>query len=177
MILKTHNKRVKQLSDFLVALKNAKSRTMNLIDSGQVTDTSKWFELSSSSSRGRTYRVEIKETINCSCKFFSQKNTPCKHILYTYLNVLSVCQSSHLLQQVYQTKSELLNIFHQKFPIWNENINLTNRAILQSTSILTRMAILPQENVLLNQSLPANAFMPEPQNDPYWPLKRNREYI
>ena len=33
------------------------------------------------------------------------------------------------------------------------------------------MAILPQENVFLNQSLPANAFMPEPQNDPYWPLK------
>ena len=111
------NKRVKQLSDFLVALKNAKSRTMNLIDLGQVTDTSKWFELSSSSSRGRTYRVEIKETINCSCKFFNQSNTPCKHILYTYLNVLSVYESSHLLQQVYRTKNELLNILHQKFPI------------------------------------------------------------
>ena len=46
------NKRVKRSSDFLVALKNAKSSKVNLIDSGQVTDTSSWFELSSSSSRG-----------------------------------------------------------------------------------------------------------------------------
>ena len=102
---------------------------MNLIDLGQVTDTSRWFELSSSSSRGRTYRVEIKETVNCTCEFFNQKNTPCKHILYVYLNVLNVCESSHLLQQVYLTKNELLNIFHQKVPISNENIKLTSRAI------------------------------------------------
>ena len=33
------NKRVKRSSDFLVALKNEKSSTMNLIDLGQVTDT------------------------------------------------------------------------------------------------------------------------------------------
>ena len=144
---------------------------MNLIDLGQVTDTSRWFELSSSSSRGRTYRVEIKETVNCTCEFFNQKNTPCKHILYVYLNVLNVCESSHLLQQVYLTKNELLNIFHQKVPISNENIKLIN-AILQSTSTLTRMAVPPQENVPLNQSLPAKPFMPEPQNDPYWLLKR-----
>ena len=145
---------------------------MNLIDLGQVTDTSRWFELSSSCSRGRTYRVEIKETVNCTCEFFNQKNTPCKHILYVYLNVLNVCESSHLLQQVYLTKNELLNIFHQKVPISNENIKLTNRAILQSTSTLTRMAVPPQENVPLDQSLPAKPFMPEPQNDPYWLLKR-----
>ena len=88
------------------------------------------------------------------------------------MNVLYVCESSHLLQQVYLTKNELLNIFHQKVPISNENIKLTNRAILQSTSTLTRMAIPPQENVPLNQSLPAKPFMPEPQNDPYWLLKR-----
>ena len=34
------------------------------------------------------------------------------------------------------------------------------------------MAVPPQENVPLNQSLPAKPFMPEPQNDPYWLLKR-----
>ena len=78
---------------------------MNLIDLGQVTYTSRWFELSNSSSRGRTYRVEIKETVNCTCEFFNRKNTPCKHILYVYLNVLNVSESSHLLQQVYLTKN------------------------------------------------------------------------
>ena len=163
--------RNKRLSDFLVALQNTKNSTMNLIDLGQVTDTSRWFELSSSSSRGRTYKVEIKETVNCTCEFFNQKNTPCKHILYVHLNVLNVCESSYLLQQVCLTKNELLNIFHQKVPISNENIKLIN-AILQSTSTLTRMAVPPQENVPLNQSLPAKPFMPEPQNDPYWLLKR-----
>ena len=110
---------------------------MNLIDLGLVTDTSRWFELSSSSSRGRIYRVEIKETVNCTCEFFNQKNTPCKHILYAYLNVLTVCESSHLLQQLYLTKNELQKIFHQKVTISNESIKLTNRAILQSTSALT----------------------------------------
>ena len=92
------NKRVKRSSDFLVALKNAKSSTMNLIDLGQVTDSSRWFGLSSSVSRGRIYRVEIKETVNCTCEFFNKKNTACKHILYVYLNILNVCVSSHLLQ-------------------------------------------------------------------------------
>ena len=85
---------------------------------------------------------------------------------------MNVCESSHLLQQVYLTKNELLNIFHQKVPISNENIKLTNRAILQSTSTLTRMAVPPPKNVSLNQSLPAKPFMPELQNDHYWLLKR-----
>ena len=168
------NKRVKRSSDFLVAFKNGS--TMNLIDLGLVTDTSRWFELSSSSSRGRTYRVEIKETVNCTCEFFNQKNTPCKHILYAYLNVLTVCESSHLLQQLYLTKNELQKIFHQKVTISNESIKLTNRAILQSTSALTWMVVPPQENVLLNQSLPAKPFMPEPQNDSCWLLKRKGIY-
>ena len=145
---------------------------MNLVGLGQVTDTSRWFELSSSSSRVRTYKVEIKETVNCTCEFFNQKNTPCKHIRYVHLNVLNVCESSYLLQQVCLTKNELLNIFHQKVPISNENIKLTNRAILQSTSTLTRMAVPPQKNVPLNQSLPAKPLMQEPQNDPYWVLRR-----
>ena len=87
------NKRVKRSREFLVALKNSRSSTMNVIDLRQVTDTSRWFELSSSSSRGRTYRVEIKETVNCTCEFFNQKITPCKHILYVYLNVFNVCES------------------------------------------------------------------------------------
>ena len=70
------------------------------------------------------------------------------------------------------TKNELLNIFHQKVPISNENIKLTNGAILQSTSTLTRMTVPPQENVPLNQYLPAKPFMQRPPNDPYSLLKR-----
>ena len=34
------------------------------------------------------------------------------------------------------------------------------------------MAVPPQENVPLKQSLLAKPFMLEPQNDPYWLLKR-----
>ena len=66
----------------------------------------------------------------------------------------------------------MVNIFHQKVPISNENIKLTDRAIFQSTSRVTRMAVPPQENVPLNQSLPVKPFMPEPQKNPYWLLKR-----
>ena len=47
--------------------------------------------------------------------------------------------------------NELLNIFHQKVPVSNENIKLTNRVILQPASTLTRMAVPPQENVPLNK--------------------------
>ena len=38
------------------------------------------------------------------------------------------------------------------------------------------MVVPPQENVLLNQSLPAKPFMPEPQNDSCWLLKRKGIY-
>ena len=46
--------------------------------------------------------------------------------------------------------------------------------ILQATATLTRMAVPPKENISLNQSLQVKTFMPEPQSNPYWLLKRTR---
>ena len=135
----------------------------------------KW-ELLRSSSRERTYWVEIRDTVNCTCEIFHQKKTPCKHILYVYLNVLNVWESSHLLQQVHLTKHVLQHIFHQKVSISNEN-KITNPVILPSTSTLTRMAVPRQKNVPLNQSLPAKPLIPEPQNDPYWLLKGSMSWM
>ena len=145
---------------------------MNLIDLGQVTDTLRWFELSISSSRGRTYRVEIKETINCTFEFFNLKNTPCKHILYVYLNVLNVSESSYLLQPLYLTKKRVAKYFPSKSSYLKRKYKTNRSCDSPITSTLTQMAVPPQENVPLNQSLPAKPFMPEPQNDPYLLLKR-----
>ena len=37
-----------------------------------------------------TERVEIKETVNCTCEVLIKKNTPCKRIFYVYLNLLNL---------------------------------------------------------------------------------------
>ena len=169
------NKRVRRSNEFQLALANAKgSKNLTLLDLGEVNETSKWFEISSASSCGRSYKVEIKEAVSCNCEFFTQKNTPCKHLLYVYLTVLILWETSHILQQMFLTKNELRKIFSgEKIISYPCETKLTTRAKLQSTSTLTRMEVPKQTQVPLHKPLPQKPSMPEPQNDKYWLMKKS----
>ena len=78
--------------------------------------------------------------------------------MYVWMYLIFVNLRIYYSKCIWQ-KNELLNICQQKVSISNENVKLTNCAILQSTSTLTRMAVPPQEKVPLNQSLPAKPFI------------------
>ena len=69
------NKRVKRSADLQQAINNAKRdhTKTNLIDNGHEGKYLKWFTVSSANGRGRNYKVEIAESIECTCEFFNQK--------------------------------------------------------------------------------------------------------
>ena len=94
------NQRTKRSSRFMVALKNAKSEQsqLHLVDMGMHDTYHKWFEISGAAGPATSCKVDICQTIKCTCKYFSQKNTPCKHVLYIYLFTLNVPENSNLLQ-------------------------------------------------------------------------------
>ena len=71
----------------------------------------KWFEISRAAGLAKPYKINIYQTDKCTCEYFSQKNTLCKHILYIYLFILNVPENSNLLQQMYLTRGELNQLF------------------------------------------------------------------
>ena len=92
----------------MVPLKNAKSQhsKLDLVDLRIHNACHKWFEISKPAGRTKSYKIDISQTIKCTCEYFSQKNTPCKHILYIYLFILNVPENSNILQQMYLTRAE-----------------------------------------------------------------------
>ena len=78
------SKRTKHSSGFMVAFKNAKTQQskLHLVDMGKHDAYHKWFEISSAAGRAKSYKIDICQAIKCTCEYFSQKNTPCKHIIY-----------------------------------------------------------------------------------------------
>ena len=107
------NQRPKRSSGLIVALKSAKSqqKRLHLVDIGIHEGYHKWFEISSAASRAKSYKINICQTIKCTCEYFSQKNTPRKYIIYIYLFIFIVPENSNLLQQMYLTRVELNQSF------------------------------------------------------------------
>ena len=66
---------MKRSSEFMVALKNAKSQQskLHLVNMGINDAYHKWFEVSSAVGRAKSYRLDICQTIKCTCEYFSQK--------------------------------------------------------------------------------------------------------
>ena len=143
---------------------------MALLDFGESNKFSCWYDVSSrTGKRGKSYRVHLKQDISCSCEFFAQKNTPCKHLLYVYLFVLNLPEDSAVLQQVHLSGSELIEMFSSKVPKSVDNCpKLTPKALLRSTSTVGYMQIPNQPKTPLNKKMTAKPPMPEPQDDPYW---------
>ena len=105
------NQRTKRSSGFTVSLKNAKSQESKLllVDMEIHDAYHKWFEIPSAAGRAKSYKIDICQTIKCTCEYFSQKNTPCKHIIYIYLFILNVPENSNLQQQMHLTRAFLYN--------------------------------------------------------------------
>ena len=60
--------RTKRSSGLMVALKNAKSQQVDMV----IHDTyHKWFEISSGASCAKSYKIDICQTIKCTCEYFS----------------------------------------------------------------------------------------------------------
>ena len=95
------NKRVKRSAELSQVNNNVKSdhAKINLIERNSL----KWFTVSNANCRGRKYKVELAESIKCTCEFFNKKtlhaSTQFKHIL----DVLNIPQSPYILQQMYLT--------------------------------------------------------------------------
>ena len=94
---------IQRSSYFLVNMKNAKSSTINLIDLGKAIS----FNDQVQTHAGSNTEYKSKRLLIANAGFFKQNNTSCKHLLYIYLNILNVCESSHLLQQVCLKINEL----------------------------------------------------------------------
>ena len=103
------NKRVKGSADLQQANYNAKRdhTKMNLIDNGYEGKCLNWFTVSSASGRGTKYKLEIAESVKYTCKFLSQIDTLCKHIIYIHLYIFNIPESLYTIQPTYLTKTEL----------------------------------------------------------------------
>ena len=132
----------------------------------------KWFTVSSATGRVRKHKVEITESIKCTCGFFIEKDTPCKHIIYVYLYVFNIPESSYIIQQMLLTKTELRKLSSSQVKLTVlEATALTTRALLQSSSNISKFRAPIQPQVKLSDVIPTKPSLPEPQNNPYWILK------
>ena len=169
------SQRTKHSSGFMVAFKNAKTQQskLHLVDMGKHDAYHKWFEISSAAGRAKSYKIDICQAIKCTCEYFSQKNTPCKHILYIYLFILNVAENSNLLQQIYLARTELNQLFTSNISEEQQSAKLTLKALLETTSTpKNNILVYPQKHVKLTSSLPQKPVLPEPQNHPYWLMKK-----
>ena len=126
-----------------------------------------WFHVSSGRNNAISYTVDIRRELRCSCEYFAQKNTPCKHILYIMMKVLNVKKSSYILQQIYLIKKEIKNLLNCCLSEKSKSNRMTPKAMLGTTSTVTSLHVLQQKQVSLTETLPRKPFLPEPQNDPY----------
>ena len=147
---------------------------INLIDTGYERKFLKWFTVSSTNGCGKKYKAKIVESVKCTCEFFNQKNTPCKHIIYIYFHVFNIPESLFMIQQMFLTKTELKKLSSSQVEIIvSEETALTTRALLQSSSNISKFWAPTQTQVKLSDVMPTKPSLPELQNDLYWILKRS----
>ena len=135
------NKRVKGSADLQQAIYNAKRdhTKMNLIDNGYEGKYLNWFTVSSASGRGTKYELEIAESVKYSCKFLSQIDTPCKHIIHIYLYIFNIPESLYTMQPLSVTKTELKKLSPSLFEfIVSEETALTTRALRKLSSNISK---------------------------------------
>ena len=99
--------------------------------------------------RAKSYKVDICQTIKCTCEYFSQKNTPCKHVFCIfYIFILNVPENSNLLQQMYLTRAELNQLFTSNINDKQQSARLTLKALLETTSTpKNNIIVYPQKHV------------------------------
>ncbi|KAF2872565.1 hypothetical protein BDV95DRAFT_606164 [Massariosphaeria phaeospora] len=73
---------------------------------------------------GHNYTVDITLVSRCACMDWRMRRIPCKHIIYTLINVLGLSEDSELLYQPAYTSSELRGIFDQAPPDPRTNVEI-----------------------------------------------------
>ena len=98
-------KRPKKSSTFMDSLKKAKKEKLTLKSQRRINQTTRSYEVQSVNS---LYTVTIQEKPSCTCPFKTQKPSQlCKHIIWVYLNVLSVGEDDDALFQIGLTTDEV----------------------------------------------------------------------
>ena len=94
------NERSKRSSAFMVALENMKefAQKESIIDMGEQDKYHKWFHVSTDQNNAVSYTVDICRELRCTCEYFVQKSTLCKHILCIMMKVFNVKESLYILQ-------------------------------------------------------------------------------
>ena len=145
------NRRSKQSSAFMVALKNK----ILAIDKREQDKYHKWFHFSSGRNKLNRYIL-------------------CKHILYIMVKVFNVKESSYILQQIYLTKKEIKNMFNCCVSEKSKSNPMAPKAMFKITSTEVSLDVPQQKQVFLTKTLPRKPFLLEPQNDLYWMVNRSR---
>ena len=122
------NNCVKGSADLQQAIYNAKRdhTKMNLIDNGYEGKCLNWFTVSSASGRGTKYKLEIAESVKCTCKFLNEIDTPCKHIIYIYLYIFNIPESLYIIQPLHLAKTELKKLSPSLFEYIVSELNSLN---------------------------------------------------
>ena len=108
-------------------------------------------------------------------KFHNEIDTPCKHIIYIYLYIFNIPESLYIKQPLYLTKTELKKLSPSLFEfIVSEETALTTIALLKLSSNIPKFRAPTQPQLKSSDGMPSNLSLKEPQNDPYWILKRSR---
>ena len=108
-------------------------------------------------------------------KFHNEIDTPCKHIIYIYLYIFNIPESLYIIQPLHLTKTELKKLSPSLFEfIVPEETALTTIALLTLSSNIPKFRAPTQPQLKSSDGMPSNLSLKEPQNDPYWILKRCR---
>ena len=76
-----------------------------------------------------------------------------------------------MIQQMFLTKTELKKLSSSQVEIIvSEETALTTRALLQSSSNISKFWAPTQTQIKLSDVMPTKPSLPELQNDPYWIL-------
>ena len=95
-------------------------------------------------------------------------------MIYIYLYVFNIPESPYIIQQMYLTKPEFKKLPSSQVEfIVSEETTLATRALLQLSSNITKFQAPTQPQLKLSDVMPTKPSLPEPQNDPYWILKRS----
>jgi hypothetical protein len=108
-------KRSTRSQQFLSSFKKAKHEPFKLRNKPKCRISPKTVFKVFSVNTGKLYNVEVKKSPSCSCEYFSSNDRSrrqvCKHLIWVYLYVLQVHESSEVIQQVALTDQEVKNIF------------------------------------------------------------------
>ena len=123
--------------------------------------------------------------MTCSCIFFNKHNTPCKHTIWVMINEFKQDINCDILQQLYLTDEEIQNLHlgtcsHCANAKGKETETRSNTTSSQRKTLCARLAETSTAKpvaldgciIAATKAMTLRPALPEPQNDPYWLVKK-----